>query len=70
MDVLHSQMGHYPVRVLAEAADVAVQSDVESDLAQLEGDEIVVARVQRKLEGIVVEAEHPLQVVSPEGDPN
>ena len=45
----------------------AVQADVEADVAQLEGDEVFVAGMKRQLQQIVVEAEHPLQVIGPEG---
>ena len=67
VDVIYSQVRHYPERVVGKTVDLVVEAHVESDVAQLEGDEILVTRVQGKAQDVVVEVEHTLQVIRPKG---
>ena len=57
MDVVNAQMGHDAIRVFRRPADPIVPADIESDFAQFEGDEVLVARMQGQLQNVVVETE-------------
>ena len=61
-----AQVRHEAIRLPGLSRYAVVQPDIEPHLSQLESNEIGMTGVQWQLEHVIVEPEHPLQVIGPE----
>ena len=71
LDVIYSQVDHDAIRVPGWSIHLVMETKVEPRaFAHLEGNESRTSGVQGKLKEIVIEAEHPLQILGPQGYAN
>ena len=67
VDIIHAEMGHDAEWIPGLPVDAVMEAEVEADSAEFQSYVVAMIGVKGDTQSLVIEAEQPVEVVSPEG---